>query len=138
LWQQKANIPLAIGPYGPYFPSMSYFSRFNPLVAFADLRDFIRQRQRHELIFAVLSVCVTGGILLDFAIDAMHLEKPYVPVEVNYVKQWPANRTLAQVRAQQKIDAAQAKIDKAKKDEAEKARRAEFQKIDEAMNRMGL
>jgi hypothetical protein len=117
---------------------MSFFARFNPVTASRDLRAFLTQRSRHQLVFAALAVTVTGGIILEFVVDSHNLEAPYVPAEVTYVKQWPANRTLAEVHAQQKVDAAQAKIDKAKKDATARRNRAEFQKIDKALDGMGL
>jgi hypothetical protein len=131
-------VTLAFGSFAPYSAPMGFFNRFNPFLAFADLRGFLAQRQRHELVFAALAVGVTGGILVEFVLDTRSLKAPYEPPEIIYVKQWPANRSLAQVRAQQKIDAAQAKIDKAKNDAILEKRRAVFKRIDKALDRMGL
>ena len=115
---------------------LSFLQHFNPLRAIADLRAFLSQRRPHELGFLLLSVALFGAILVGFTIDS-HEERAYKR-EIIYVEQWPASRTDAQIVAQQRIDAPI----KAKRLAEEKAQRektqAEFKRLDQKLDRLGL
>ena len=133
-WVQERG--LASLPPPPYVPPMNFFARMSPLRAARDLRFFLHQRQPYELIFLVISILVTGLILIGFVKDSA-IEKEYRP-EIVYVQQWRLDRTDAQIRAQQAIDAPikQKQLDEQKR--AQEERRAEFQKIDDKLEKWGL
>ena len=115
---------------------MAFFARMNPLRALRDLRLFLHQRQKHELIFLFLSVVMTGLLLIGFAKDSQ-VEKVYKP-DIIYVQQWRLDRTDAEIRAQQAIDAPikQKAIDEQRKREEEM--RAAFKRMDDKLNKWGL
>lgn len=112
------------------------FSRFSPIRAYRDLRFFLSQRQRFELVFLAAAVGITGFFIYAFARND-YVPPPYKP-NIIYVQQWPLSRTDAEIRAAQITD--QAVKDKrlaAEKAEADK-RRASFKKMDDAMSKWGL
>ncbi|WP_085808718.1 hypothetical protein [Sphingomonas sp. TZW2008] len=115
---------------------MNFFARMSPLRAVRDLRLFLAQRQPYELVFLLISILVTGVILIGFVKDS-HIEKEYRP-KIIYVQQWRLDRTDAEIRAQQAIDAPikQKAIDDERK--RREARQAQFKRIDDKLNQWGL
>jgi hypothetical protein len=115
----------------------AYLRRFAPLRAFFDLRRYLGSRGKHEIIFlfAALAVCVLiiAMFLVDYSPKAIYREP-----DIIYVQSWPANRTDAEIVAQQKID--QAKKDKEDaqraKDEAEL--RAQYKRASDTLNKFGI
>jgi hypothetical protein len=106
---------------------MSWFPRpASPRAAFADLRSFLRQRSREQVIGASLAVLVTTIILIHFFVDSKINTAP--PPQIIYVEQWNANRTDAEIIAEQKLD-------QAERDAALKARQEQFKKLE---NRLGM
>jgi len=120
----------------PYLSAMRYFSRFSPLRAGRDLRFFLASRQPHELWFLVAAMSITGFLIYAFAHDS-YVEPVYRP-QITYVQQWSADRTDAQIKAQQAVDEPVKQRALAERRRAEDARRAEFKKMDDAMSRWGL
>ena len=120
---------------GHYVQPMQFFARMSPFRAVRDLRLFLHQRQKHELIFLFLSVILTGLLIIGFAKDSS-VEKVYKP-EIVYVQQWRLDRTDAEIRAQQAIDAPikQKQMDEQKRRQEEL--RASFQKVDDKLKRWG-
>lgn len=115
---------------------MNFFARMSPFRAVRDLRLFLHQRQKHELIFLFVSVVMTSLLLIGFWKDS-RVEKVYRP-EIVYVEQWRLDRTDAEIRAQQAIDGPikQKKIDEMNKALAE--RQAAFKRLDDKMTKWGL
>ncbi|MDQ0839033.1 MULTISPECIES: hypothetical protein [Sphingomonas] len=115
---------------------MGFFSRFSPIVAYRDLRLFFSQRRPYELIFLVAALGVTSFLIYAFMKDS-YVEQEYRP-KIIYVEQWPADRTDAEIVAQQKIDApikAKALAEqKAREDET----RASFKRLDDKLKAMGI
>ena len=73
----------------------------------------MRQRSREQVIGAALALLVTGVIVFEFVIDAKIGTS--LPPSVTYVQLYPANRTDAQIIADQKKDqATKAAIEKEK------------------------
>ncbi len=101
---------------------MGLFSRFSPIVAYRDLRLFLSQRQPYELIFLVAALGVTSFLIYAFMKDS-YVEQEYRP-KIIYVEQWPADRTDAQIIAQQKA--------------REDAQRAAFKRLDDKLKAMGI
>ena len=81
----------------------------------------MRQRSREQLIGASLAVLVTAIIVIEFVVDAKIGTAP--PPTVTYVELYPANRTDADIVADQKQD-------QAEKEAWEKEKRKQFQKLE--------
>lgn len=115
---------------------MNFFARMNPLNAVRDLRLFLHQRQKHELIFLFLAIVATTVIVGVFAKDS-RIKKEYNPTII-YVQQWRLDRTDAQIRAQQAIDAPikQKQIDDLARRQAE--RQAQFKRLDDKLTKWGF
>lgn len=109
---------------------MSFFPKpSTPRAAWRDLLTFIRHREREHVIGASLAVLVTMIIVIVFLVDPKVNTAP--PEQVTYVDIYPANRTDAQIIADQKKDAAARAEFKRKKQES-------FQKIDKDLDKIGL
>ena len=106
---------------------MSWFPRpSSPRAAFADLRAFLRQRSREQVIAASLAFLVTAIIVIEFLVDSKINTAP--PPQIVYVESWSENRTDAEIVADQKKD-------QAAKDAAMKERQRQFQKLE---NQLGM
>lgn len=116
---------------------MGYFSRLNPFSAVRDLRRFLAARQKHELIFGFLSIFATMALIVGFLLDSRDLKRPYKR-EIVYVQDWPLDRSLEQIKAQQKIDAEKRRIEEAERERIQRKRQAEFKKVDDALERLGI
>lgn len=117
--------------------AMSRLRLFNPIAAVNDLRSFLGARQKHELIFAFLSVIVTVGIIVAFYADSGDLKAPYKR-EIQYVESWPADRSDAEIVAAQKADAVNRAKREAEQKKRQEERRASLQRLDDALTRLGL
>jgi len=73
-----------------------------PRAAIKDLLAFMRQRSREQVIAAALSVLITAIIVIEFLVDPMTGAQVQPPVI--YVQSWNANRTDAEIQADQKKD----------------------------------
>ena len=101
---------------------MSWLPRpVGPRAAFADLRNFMRQRSREQVIGAALAVLVTAVIVIEFFVDSKINTAP--PPQVIYVEQWSTNRTDAEIIAEQKKD-------QAEREAAAKERQRQFQELE--------
>jgi hypothetical protein len=98
-----------------FFPKPS-----TPLAAFRDLAAFMRQRSREQVIGAALAVLVTTIIVILFLVDPKIHTAP--PPQVVEVELYPANRTDAQIAADQKKDMAEQKA-------AKKERQRQYQQL---------
>lgn len=121
----------------PYLGTMSFFSRFSPFAATRDLRRYLARRHPYEIAFLFLAIVVTMGVVSVMVQDSASIELPYKR-NIIYVEQWPANRTDAEIRAQQKIDSAKRAAEKAELDRLQKKRQAEFKKVDDALKAYGF
>jgi hypothetical protein len=115
---------------------MEFFSRFAPVRAYRDLRRFLAGRQPHELGFLLLAMVITTFFVYAFARDS-HVERAYKP-NIIYVEQWTADRSDDQIRAQQKIDAVAKAKRMAEIKAAQDKKRAEFKKVDDALEKWGI
>ena len=84
----------------------------------------MRQRSREQLIGASLAVLVTAIIVIEFVVDAKIGTAP--PPTVTYVELYPANRTDADIIADQKKD-------QAKKEAAQKEKQRQFKKLEKQL-----
>lgn len=101
----------------------------SPRAAFRDFLSFVRQREREHVIGASLAVLITTIILIIFLVDPKVNTAP--PEQVTWVDIYPANRTDAEIIADQKKDAAARAEFKRKKQES-------FKKIDKDLGRLGF
>ncbi len=104
---------------------MSWFPcPVGPRAAFADLRNFIRHREREHWIGAALAVLVTLVIIVEFFIDSKINTAP--PPRIVYAEQWRADRTDEQIVADQKTH-------QAEREAAQKERQRQFQKLEKQL-----
>lgn len=121
----------------PYLAAMSFLGRFSPFAAIRDLRRFLAAREKHELVFAFLAIFVTMTLVVGFVLDSRDLTKPWER-DIFYVQDWPVDRSIEQIRAQQKIDMAKRKVEQAKLEKLRRERQAEFKAIDDQLERLGI
>jgi hypothetical protein len=84
---------------------MSWLPRpVGPRAALRDLGAFMRQRSREQVIGGSLAILATIIIVILFLVDSKINTAP--PAQVVFVESWSANRTDAEIVAQQKKDQA--------------------------------
>ena len=106
----------------PYLCRMSWFPKpSSPRAAFRDLTAFIRHSGREQRIGAALALLITAIIVFIFLIDAKIGVAP-TPTPT-YVELYPANRTDAEIIAEQKKEMVI-------KEQGEKEKRRQFQKLE--------
>ena len=104
---------------------MSWFPQpSSPREALKDLAAFMRQRSREQLIGGALAVLVTAIIVIEFLVDANIGTAP--PPQIVEVELYPANRTDADIVADQKKD-------QAKKEAAQKEKQRQFKKLEKQL-----
>ena len=119
-----------------YLATMSFLRAISPRRAYRDLRQFLAQRKTYELVFFGLAIAVTWTIMFAIANNST-VEKVYRP-NIIYVEQWSANRTDAQIIAQQKIDGPKEKAaaEEVRKQQAEN--QAAYKRLDDKLKKYGL
>jgi hypothetical protein len=100
-----------------------------PRALWADIRAFARERSRHQWAAAGFAVAMPMILVFLFLYDGAH--GPPQDPQILFVESWPANRTDAQIKADQKKD--QAAMNAARKE-----RQREFQRLDKALGRFGI
>jgi hypothetical protein len=109
---------------------MSWFPRpSGPRALIADFREFTRQRSRVQWIGAAVAIAMPLLIIGGFYHDSSHGIAP--GPQLIYVESWPANRTDAQIKADQ------VKY-QAEKDAARKERQRQFRKLEKDMEKLGI
>ena len=104
---------------------MSWFpSPVSPRAALADFMAVVRQPGRERWIAAALAVLVTMIIVIEFLVDSKINTAP--PASVIYVEQWRADRTDAEIQADQKTHQAQ-------REALQKERQRQFQKLEKQL-----
>lgn len=98
----------------------------SPRVLWADIRAFLRQRSRHQLIAAVAAIFMPTAIIVTFYLDARTNILP--GEQIIYAESWRADRSDAEIIAQQKID-------QAARERAEAERQRQFKEVE---RRLGL
>lgn len=107
-----------------------------PSAAFADLRAFLASREKHQWVFALLSVLITGYFIAVFLIQSK--TKEYKPPEIVWVQDYAANRTDAQIKAQQRIDQAKRLAEQAELKQLQEAQRRESAKLQKKLGELGI
>jgi hypothetical protein len=104
---------------------MSWLPRpVSPRAAFDDFRAFLRHREREHWIGAALAFLVTLIIVIEFFVDSKINTAP--PAQIIYAEQWQANRTDAEIVADQKKH-------QAAREAALKERQRQFQKLEKQL-----
>lgn len=81
---------------------MAVFPRpSSPRTAWNDLKAFLRQREKHKLLFALLSIMMPMLIVLGFYFDS-RTDPP--KAQIIYAQSWPASRTDAEIERQNIAD----------------------------------
>lgn len=101
----------------------------SPRALWADLKAFAGESSPYKWGAAAVAVIMPIAIVIVFTLDTRTNIDP--PVQIIYVESWPANRSEAEIKAQQAKD-------KAKADAFKKQRQAEFQKVDKDLERLGI
>lgn len=101
----------------------------SPRALWADVRAFTSERRPHHWVALALALAIPFGIIFIFDLDGRTNIAP--GPQLIYVESWPASRTDAEIKAQQKID-------QAWRDKALKERQEMFKKHDEQLERLGL
>lgn len=109
---------------------------FGPRAVYADLKAFFATRRKHQWWFALASLAIPGWFAYGFATH--HVEKQYVPPPVVFVENWPKGRTIAEIRAQQKIDQAAKKEADAALEARRQKRMAQARELEKQMDALGL
>lgn len=106
---------------------MSWYPRpVGPRAAFKDLAAFLRQRSREQVLGLALSLLVTAIVVIQFLVDSKI--NTAAPPRVIYVESYSANRTDAEIIADQERDQAEREAIRAE-------RQRQFQKLE---NRFGM
>ena len=101
----------------------------SPRALWADLRAFTSERRPHQWVAMALAVAMPVAIVVTFYFDGKTNISP--GPQLIYVESWPASRTDAEIKAQQKID-------QAARDKAKKERQEQFKRLDEKLERLGI
>ncbi len=104
--------------------------------AWSDMIGFVFQRRPHQYVFAALSVAIPALTFYAF-VDEFTREKEYQAPPVIYMKQWSADRTVAEIKAQQMRDLpGELAAKKAEADALEK-NRAVFRRLQKQFKSIG-
>lgn len=101
----------------------------SPRALWNDLRAFIGDRSRHQLVAAFFAVLMPAIIVVIFYYDGQTNIMP--GPQVIYAESWSADRSDEEIVAKQKVD--QERIEKWRAE-----RREQFQKIDDSLERLGI
>jgi hypothetical protein len=101
----------------------------SPRVLWADLRAFASERRPHHWVAMALAVMMPVAIVVIFAIDGRTNIAP--GAQIIYVESYPANRSDAEIIADQKKD-------QAAREARLKERQRQWQKLDKRMERLGI
>jgi len=96
----------------------------SPRALWADARSFFRQRSRHQVIAACLAVAMPIIIVVGFYFDGK--TNLTLGEQIVYVENWPATRTDAEIKAQQKID-------QARKEQEQAERQRQFKELEKRL-----
>ena len=109
---------------------MSWFPRpAAPKALWADIRAFTAERSPYQWAGMAVALIMPGLIIASFFHDSSHGVQP--GPQIIYAQSWPANRTEAEIKADQKRD-------QAKREAAMKERQRQFRKIDKDLDRLGI
>ncbi|MDB5674261.1 MAG: hypothetical protein JWM65_1243 [Sphingomonas bacterium] len=128
VWQPRVVAPILV--------PMNFFRRVSPIKAFTDLRAYLGRRRPHEMVFLALAFAITLGMFQLFIFDT-RIVRPYKR-DIVYFEQWRADRTDAQIVAQQKLDLPKEKAAREAQAKADAQRRLAFKHMEDQLKAVGL
>ena len=93
----------------------------SPRALWSDIRAFAKQRSRHQVIAACFAIAMPVIILIGFHLDAQTNIMP--GEQLIYAESWPATRTDAEIKAEQKLH-------QARKEAAQAERQRQFKEVE--------
>ncbi|WP_296612016.1 hypothetical protein [Sphingomonas sp.] len=125
---------LACSPSRAYLGSMGNFlGRFNPFRALLDLRRYLGTRKKYEILFLFGSLMACIVIVGGFAAGST-VQREWQRPTIIYVQSWRADRTDAEIIAQQKIDGEKKRIEDAKQKKEDDERKAAFKRLNDKLS----
>ena len=115
---------------------MSFLRFLSPRRAYLDLRDFLSRRRPHQFVFATAAVAFTGLAIFEIAHDSHYVAEYHS--NIIYVKQWRADRSEAEILAQQKIDNVARDRREAEIQRALDKQQAAYKRIDDGLKKYGF
>lgn len=109
----------------------------SPRVAWRDAVTFMRQRRPHQIVFLALAIAIPILVFLAF-INEFNRTPEWHPPEVMYVQQWSADRTRAEIAAQQARDLPAELAKKKQLEQWQAERRAQFKRARDALRKVGI
>jgi len=125
---------LACSPSRAYLEFMgSFLGRYNPFRALLDLRRYLGTRKKYEILilFGSLMLCIL--IVGAFAAGST-VQREWRRPTIIYVQSWRADRSNAEIVAQQKIDGDKKKIEDAKQKKEDDERKAAFKRLNDKLS----
>ena len=116
---------------------MGFLRYFSPITAWRDLKRYFTARKPHQLGFLGLAAALSY-LMITQTLAVSHVPPPPYHRDIVYVQQWRADRTDAEIVAQQKIDSVQVARDKAELKRLEAERRAQFKRLDDQLKSVGI
>jgi hypothetical protein len=115
---------------------MSLLSRFSPTRAVRDLWRFLSTRKRYEFYLMIPALLITGMLVAVFSRDSN--VQPEREPTIIYVQSWPADRSDAEIIAQQKVDKIKKDREQADLAAKQKERQQQFKKMDDWLTKHGI
>jgi len=116
---------------------MSIVRHLSPIAAWRDLKAYLAKRKPHQFGFMGVAAALSYVIIVE-TLDVSHVPPPPYHRDIIYVQQWRADRSDAEIVAQQKIDSVAAARDKAELKRLEAERRAQFKRLDDQLKSIGI
>ena len=124
-----AEAGLAAGPAPHYLRRMALPRPSSPVAVWQDLRNFMRDRPRHQWVAGTLAVMIPLTMLVGFYAESYMRARPRP--QVIYVNNWPADRSDDEIRAKQQAD-----VERERAIQAERQR--QFQRLEKQAERLGI
>ena len=125
--EREAGLATRAGP--SYLGAMWFPRPASPRTLIADIRAFTGTRSRVQWFAMAMAIIMPLTIIVLFLIDGQQDIRP--GPQLIYVQSWPANRTDAQIVADQKKH-------QVEREAAIKERQRQFRKVDKDLERIGI
>lgn len=116
---------------------MNVLRYLSPTRAWRDLRHYVGTRRPHQLGFIGVALALTYVMIMGVLYESRIPPKPYHR-DIIYVQQWRADRSDAEIVAQQKIDGVEQTRRETELKRLEAERRAQFKKVNDGLKAYGL
>ena len=116
---------------------MRFLDSLSPIRAWRDLRKYVVTRRPHQIGFMGLSLVLTYTMILGTLDVARIPPKPYER-EIIYVQQWRADRSDAEIVAQQKIDGVEQTRQEKELKRLQAERQVQLKRLEETMKSYGI